>query len=134
MVEWRHSSTILDLGTRWRRDVSFRPWLLTPWGKSPQYPMDRRLGGPQELIWMLWIKKKISCPCWESNPSRPVRSPSLYQLSYHGSSLYIIFMFILYYIYTHNCFPADHSQNSGRSWMVSHHTQIRLPNLHNPGC
>jgi len=27
--------------------VSFMPWLLYPWGKSPQYPLDRRLGGPQ---------------------------------------------------------------------------------------
>jgi hypothetical protein len=30
--EWRYSST---------------PWLLHPQGKSPWYPLDRRLGGPQ---------------------------------------------------------------------------------------
>jgi hypothetical protein len=38
---------ILDLGTRWRRVVSFTPRPLYPQGKSPWYPLDRRLGGPQ---------------------------------------------------------------------------------------
>jgi len=27
----------------------FSPWLLYPCGKSSQYPLDRRLGGPQSL-------------------------------------------------------------------------------------
>jgi hypothetical protein len=27
--------------------VSFTPWLLYPQGKGPQYPLYRRLGGPQ---------------------------------------------------------------------------------------
>jgi hypothetical protein len=27
--------------------VSFMPWLFYPQGKSPCYPLDRRLGGPQ---------------------------------------------------------------------------------------
>jgi hypothetical protein len=39
----------LDLGTSWRWAVSFTPLLLYPRGKSPRYPLDRRLGGPQ--IW-----------------------------------------------------------------------------------
>jgi hypothetical protein len=38
---------IFDLGTRWRWVVSFTPRLLYPRGKSPWYPFDRRLGGPQ---------------------------------------------------------------------------------------
>jgi hypothetical protein len=29
-------------------------------------------------------KRKFSYPCWESNPGRAVRSPSLYRLSYPG--------------------------------------------------
>jgi hypothetical protein len=45
--EWMCSSTILDLDTRWRWVVSFTPRLLYPRGKSPRYPLDRRLGGPQ---------------------------------------------------------------------------------------
>jgi hypothetical protein len=39
--EWRYSSTILDLGTRW---ISFTPQLL-----YPRYLLDRRLSGPQGL-------------------------------------------------------------------------------------
>jgi hypothetical protein len=38
---------ILVLGTRCRWVVSFTPWPLYPQGKSPWYPLDRRLGGPQ---------------------------------------------------------------------------------------
>jgi hypothetical protein len=38
---------ILDLGTRWRRVVSFTPRPLYLQGKSPWYSLDRRLGGPQ---------------------------------------------------------------------------------------
>jgi hypothetical protein len=38
---------ILDLGTRWRRVVSFTSQPLYPQGKSPWYPLVRRLGGPQ---------------------------------------------------------------------------------------
>jgi hypothetical protein len=33
--------------TRWRWVVGFTPWLLYPQGKSPWYPLVRRLGGPQ---------------------------------------------------------------------------------------
>jgi hypothetical protein len=47
MGEWRYISTILDPSTRRRWVVSFTHWLLYPWGSSPQYPLDRRLGGPQ---------------------------------------------------------------------------------------
>jgi hypothetical protein len=38
---------ILDFGIIWRWVVSFTPRLLYPQGKSPWYPLDRRLGGPQ---------------------------------------------------------------------------------------
>jgi hypothetical protein len=38
---------IIDLGTRWRWVVSFTPRPFYPQGKSPFYPLDRRLGGPQ---------------------------------------------------------------------------------------
>jgi hypothetical protein len=37
----------LDLGTSWKWVVIFTPLPLYPWGKSPWYPLDRRLGGPQ---------------------------------------------------------------------------------------
>jgi len=38
---------ILDIGTRWRWVVSFRPRPLHPQGKNPWYSFDRRLVGPQ---------------------------------------------------------------------------------------
>jgi hypothetical protein len=41
------ASRILDLGTRWRWVVSFTSRPLYPQGKSPRYPLDRKLGGPQ---------------------------------------------------------------------------------------
>jgi hypothetical protein len=50
MEEWRYSSTILDLGIRWRWVVSFMPQPFSPWGKSPQYPFKRRLGGLKRNI------------------------------------------------------------------------------------
>jgi hypothetical protein len=39
--------SFFDLGTRWRWVVSFTPRPLYPQGKSPLYPLDRGLGGPQ---------------------------------------------------------------------------------------
>jgi hypothetical protein len=43
------AARILDFGTRRRRvfSVTLRP--LYSQGKSPGYPLDRRLGGPQSL-------------------------------------------------------------------------------------
>jgi hypothetical protein len=38
---------IFDLGTRWRWVVSFTPRLLYSHGKSPWYPLSRRVGEPQ---------------------------------------------------------------------------------------
>jgi hypothetical protein len=38
---------ILDLGTRWRWEVNCMPRPLHPQGKSPWYPLDRRLRGSQ---------------------------------------------------------------------------------------
>jgi hypothetical protein len=38
---------ILDLGTRWGLVVSFTPRPFYLQGKSPRYPLDKRLGGPQ---------------------------------------------------------------------------------------
>jgi hypothetical protein len=28
-----------------------------PRGKAPQYPLDSRLGGPPELVWVMWRKE-----------------------------------------------------------------------------
>jgi hypothetical protein len=46
---WGSGSTAphIDLATRWRQVISVTSWPLYPQGKSPRYPLDRRLGGPQ---------------------------------------------------------------------------------------
>jgi hypothetical protein len=38
---------IFNFAARWRGVVSFTPRSLYPQGKSPWYPLDRRLGGHQ---------------------------------------------------------------------------------------
>jgi hypothetical protein len=47
-----------------------------PRGKEPQYPL-----GPRADLDVM-KRRKISCPCRESNPGRPAHSPSLHRLSY----------------------------------------------------
>jgi hypothetical protein len=53
---------ILDLGTRRRRGVSFKPPPLYHRGKSPLNPLDRRLGGPQSRFghggWEFFLHEK----------------------------------------------------------------------------
>jgi hypothetical protein len=51
----------LDLGTGCRWVVSFIPWPLHPQRKSPYYPLDRSLGGPQSR-WGRGGEEKNSCP------------------------------------------------------------------------
>jgi hypothetical protein len=51
-----------DLGTRWRWVVSFRPRPLYHQGKSPCYPLDRRLGG---------LQSRSGCGVEEKNSQPP---------------------------------------------------------------
>jgi len=53
---------ILDLGTRWRWVVSSTPRPLYPQGRSPWYPLDRRLGGLPEPIWTRWWRNNFPAP------------------------------------------------------------------------
>jgi hypothetical protein len=48
---------ILDSGTKCGWVVSFTPRPLYPLGKSPWYPLDRRLGGHQSHSGLGWDKK-----------------------------------------------------------------------------
>jgi hypothetical protein len=57
--------SLLDLGTSLRRVFSFTPWPLYPWGKSPRYPLDRRLGGPQSRSG--WQEVKTLAPTGTRN-------------------------------------------------------------------
>jgi hypothetical protein len=72
--------------------VSFTARLLYPQGKSPWYPLDRRLGGPQSRSGRAGGEKNSPHPppppqIEPENPDRPARSPALYWLSYQGSYL-----------------------------------------------
>jgi hypothetical protein len=66
----------LNLGTRWRWVVSFTPRPLYPWGKSPWYPFNCRLGGLQSRSGRGGENKKKShhCLCRELNPGHLARS------------------------------------------------------------
>jgi hypothetical protein len=56
---------ILNLSNRWKWTLRFKTRALYSPGKSPWYPLDRRLGGPQSRFERLWR---------ESKPGRPARS------------------------------------------------------------
>jgi hypothetical protein len=58
--EWRNSSTILELGTRWEWALSFTPLLIYHPGKRPRERVDRRGGGPSAGMKAV-EKRKISC-------------------------------------------------------------------------
>jgi hypothetical protein len=59
---WRYSSTILDLGTGWRWVVSFTTQPLYFQGKSPRYPLDRRLGEEKNLFPLPATESRVSSP------------------------------------------------------------------------
>jgi hypothetical protein len=90
---WRHIWRVevklhafYDLGTRWRWVATFTPRSLCPQGKSPRYPLDRRLRGPQSRSEHgVEGKNSQPMPGFEPRPSDcPARSqsPGLKQLSY----------------------------------------------------
>jgi hypothetical protein len=72
--------------------VSFTPRPLYPQGKSPWYPLERRLGGPQSRSGRDGLEKNSQPPSGikPQNPDRSARSPALYRLSYHGSYCFFI--------------------------------------------
>jgi hypothetical protein len=76
----------LDLGTSWKRVISFTLRPSYPLGKSLRYPLDRRLCEPQIRSGRLEKRKFLTLPGLELLPlSRPARSQSLYRLRYPGS-------------------------------------------------
>jgi hypothetical protein len=70
--EWRYSSIILNLGTKWRWMVSFTHLSLYLRGNSRWYTMHRRLGWATEPIWTLWRMGKYLVRTWESIPDPTV--------------------------------------------------------------
>jgi hypothetical protein len=74
--EWTYSSTILNLGTRWRWVASFTPLPLYPRGKHRPVPIVWKAGWTPEPVWRLW-SWEISCPLSGIEPrhlGRPAHS------------------------------------------------------------
>jgi hypothetical protein len=87
MGEWRYSSTILHLGTRWRWMVRFTPRPLYPWRKSSGCPFDRRMAGPQSRSGQCGVKSLN--PARNRNPAvQPVACR--YLGSYTSSLVFIL--------------------------------------------
>jgi hypothetical protein len=63
------------------------PAALYPRGKDPGIHSIGGWVGPRAGL-DAGAKRKILCPCRGSNPDRPVRSQTLYCLSYRGSPVY----------------------------------------------
>jgi len=65
---------------------------LYPWGKDPQYPLYRRLGGLHSQ-WTQRSEEKSNAERWD--PGRPVHIQALYWLSYSGylqhTGLFLLF-------------------------------------------
>jgi hypothetical protein len=84
MREWRYSSLILDLGTRWRCVVRFTSLAALP-------PTEGALDAQWLEGWVGLradpdtVEKRQILHCRKSNPDRPARNPSLYRLSYPDS-------------------------------------------------
>jgi hypothetical protein len=66
--------SILDLGTRWRWVVSITPWPLYLQGKSPWYPVDKRLGGLQS-------RSGRGCEQKNSQPLPGLESPIIHAVA-----------------------------------------------------
>jgi hypothetical protein len=84
MGEWSYTSTILILVIRWRWVVSFTLLALHSWGKSPRYPLGRRLGGARSRSGHCG-KEKILLPLLEVEHQffgSPAYIPSLFRLRY----------------------------------------------------
>jgi hypothetical protein len=78
---WRSggiSPLILDPGIRWMWVVSFTPRPLYPHGKSPWYPLDRRLGGPQNQSRRGFEEKNSQIMLGLEAPIIQPRSPVIY--------------------------------------------------------
>jgi hypothetical protein len=75
---------ILDLGTRWSAS---RPGRFSPQGKSPWYPLDRRVGGPRAVLDTM-EKRKMPSPHRESNPRTPIVQPVAQRYDYYKYVLY----------------------------------------------
>jgi hypothetical protein len=65
--EWRYSSTILDMGTRWRCCQLHTAAALPP-GKESPVPIGWEAGWALEPVCALWSREKSFTPARNRNP------------------------------------------------------------------
>jgi hypothetical protein len=73
------ATRIIDLGIRWRSVVSFMTRPLYPQGKSPWFPLDRRLGELKCRSERGGEEKNSQHLSGLEPPHHPARSPALYR-------------------------------------------------------
>lgn len=59
MVEWRYSPTVLNLGTMWRKVVSFTPWLPLSPEKGYEVLIRQEAVWAPQPVWMLLRRDKF---------------------------------------------------------------------------
>jgi hypothetical protein len=93
---WGYAPRIPDFGTRWRGVISFTLRPFYPQGKSPWYPLDRRLGGPQSRFGRGGEEKNSQpLPGLEPPIIRPVTQRYNTELSHFYGTIKIFFPCIL---------------------------------------
>jgi hypothetical protein len=78
--------------------VSFTPWPLYPQGKSPWYPLDRRLGDRRAVLDTV-AKRKIPIPRRESNPRTPIVQPVAQRYTDWAITTLVAYYYYYYYYY-----------------------------------
>jgi hypothetical protein len=81
--EWRNGGITPRIPNLDIRSRCSRPDLFTPGERAPRYPLDRRLGGPQNRSGRRG-EEKILDPTGTRTPTPRPYSQSLYRLSYVG--------------------------------------------------
>jgi hypothetical protein len=123
MGVWKYSSTIPDLGTRWRWVVSFALLPLYPQGKSRLYPLDRKLGQPQSRSERRGERRSLA-PAGNWTPGKFV--PRLNTDWKHWCKLVLFIYFNCKWVFTRwQCFysKTQHTKNTQPS-NKTHHTKL----------
>jgi hypothetical protein len=87
MGDWRCSSTILNLGARWRWVVTFRPAAIFPGKRVPGTYWVEGWVGLRACLNTVEKRREEVFPYRKLNPSCSTRSLLLYWLSYAGSQV-----------------------------------------------